>query len=66
MKDDMFARTSLLQRLDDDDSSVIDEVLKGGKTLLQVIGTDALIEFFEKKLSSKIHFDRYHSYYRLF
>ena len=66
MEGHKFARTSLLQRLDDDDNSVVDEVLKGGKILLQVIGTDALIDFFEKKLNSKVHFDRYHSHCRLF
>ena len=59
MEDQTFARNSLLQRLDDDDDSVVEEVLKGGKALLQIIGEDAIIESFEKKMKYGKSYDRY-------
>ena len=59
VEDQTFARTSLLQRLDDDDDSVVDQVLRGGKVLLQIIGEDAIIEQFEKKLHYRKPYSRF-------
>ena len=54
-----FAKSSLLQRLNDDDYSVVEEVFNAGKTLLQVIGEDEVIEAVVKKIPSAKFKHRY-------
>lgn len=52
MKLNSFAKSSLLLRMNDDDDSVVEEVFKAGPLLVQMVGEDAVIEAFLKKMKS--------------
>lgn len=59
MKDQTFAKSSLLQRMNDDNDSVVDEVFKGGAVLLKVVEKEAIVDAFLQKMRSANASQRY-------